>query len=78
MPADVPVYTWNLVGYRLGHGPSGTANRHTFAGLLRPAFTMIPLLERGHDAPVALLSPVLALLPSTQHLGHAKTLSAGK
>src|SRR5256885_1973068 len=24
VPDRVPVYTWNLVGYRYGHGPSGT------------------------------------------------------
>ena len=51
VPAKVPVYTWNLVGYRHGHGPSGTANRHTFAGLSDHGFAMIPLLERGRDAP---------------------------
>ncbi|MEO3785930.1 TROVE domain-containing protein [Actinocorallia sp. B10E7] len=50
VPAKVPVYTWNLVGYRYGHGPSGTANRHTFAGLSDHGFAMIPLLERGRDA----------------------------
>jgi len=36
VPGRVPVYTWNLVGYRYGHGPSGTGNRHTFAGLSGP------------------------------------------
>lgn len=51
VPAEVPVYTWNLVGYRHGHGRSGTANRHTFAGLSDHGFAMIPLLERGRDAP---------------------------
>lgn len=30
VPADVPVYTWDLAGYLAGHGPSGTRNRHTF------------------------------------------------
>ncbi|MER7177819.1 TROVE domain-containing protein [Streptomyces mesophilus] len=50
VPADVPVYTWNLAGYRAGHGPSGTRNRHTFAGLSDAAFRMVPLLERGRDA----------------------------
>jgi len=48
---NVPVYTWNLVGYRHGHGPSGSGNRHTFAGLSDHGFAMIPLLERGRDAP---------------------------
>ncbi|GAA2277831.1 TROVE domain-containing protein [Streptomyces atrovirens] len=50
VPAEVPVYTWNLAGYRAGHGPSGTANRHTFGGLSDAAFRMVPLLEAGRDA----------------------------
>ena len=45
VPDNVPVYTWNLVGYRYGHAPSGENNRHTFAGLTDKAFSMIPLLE---------------------------------
>ena len=51
VPARVPVYTWNLVGYRYGHAPSGGAGRHTFAGLSDHGFAMIPLLEAGSDAP---------------------------
>ncbi|WP_077801324.1 TROVE domain-containing protein [Streptomyces sp. JHA26] len=50
VPADVPVYTWNLAGYRAGHGPSGRANRHTFGGLTDAAFRMVPLLEAARDA----------------------------
>ncbi|GAA3387246.1 TROVE domain-containing protein [Cryptosporangium minutisporangium] len=50
VPADVPVYTWNLAGYRYGHGPSGADNRHTFGGLSDAAFRMIPLLEAGRNA----------------------------
>jgi len=50
VPAHVPVYTWNLAGYRLGHAPSGTGTRHTFGGLSDAAFRLIPLLERGRDA----------------------------
>lgn len=50
VPWDVPLYTWNLAGYRRGHSRSGTRNRHTFGGLSDVAFRMIPLLERGHDA----------------------------
>lgn len=49
VPADVPVYTWNLAGYRVGHGPSGTDNRHVFAGLTDAAFRMVPLLEAGRS-----------------------------
>ncbi|GAA2810574.1 TROVE domain-containing protein [Kitasatospora paracochleata] len=50
VPAQVPVYTWNLAGYRPGHGPSGAANRHTFGGLGDAAFRLVPLLEAGRDA----------------------------
>ena len=50
VPAQVPVYTWNLAGYQAGHGPSGTGNRHTFGGLSDAAFRMVPLLERARDA----------------------------
>lgn len=50
VPSTVPVYTWNLVGYRVGHAPSGTANRHTFGGLTDGAFRMVSLIEAGLDA----------------------------
>jgi hypothetical protein len=50
VPDRVPVYTWNLVGYRYGHGPSGTGTRHTFAGLSDAAFAMVPLVESGRHA----------------------------
>ncbi|MET0422813.1 MAG: TROVE domain-containing protein [Actinoplanes sp.] len=46
VPGRVPVYTWNLAGYRVGHSrPSGS--RHTFGGLSDAAFAMIPLIEAG-------------------------------
>jgi hypothetical protein len=50
IPAQVPVYTWNLAGYRLGHGPSGIRQRHAFGGLADSAFAIIALLESGRDA----------------------------
>lgn len=50
VPAQVPVYTWNLAGYKYGHGPSGTRNRHTFGGLSDAAFRLIPLLEAHRSA----------------------------
>ncbi|MEV6621968.1 TROVE domain-containing protein [Amycolatopsis sp. NPDC051106] len=50
LPAHVPLYTWNLAGYRYGHAPSGTAHRHTFGGLSDQGFRMIPLLEGGRNA----------------------------
>ena len=46
IPAEVPLYTWNLAGYRAAHGAAGP-NRHTFGGLTDAAFRMVPLLERG-------------------------------
>jgi len=49
VPASVPVYTWNLAGYRFGHGLSGVGLRHTFGGLTDAGFGMIPLLETGRD-----------------------------
>jgi len=48
VPARVPVYTWNLAGYRLGN-MAGVANRHTFAGLTDHAFKLIPQLEARAD-----------------------------
>ncbi|MFF1612018.1 TROVE domain-containing protein [Amycolatopsis sp. NPDC058278] len=50
VPGHVPLYTWNLAGYRAGHAPSGSGHRHTFGGLTDQAFRMIPLLERGKKA----------------------------
>ncbi|WP_328961449.1 TROVE domain-containing protein [Streptomyces virginiae] len=50
VPASVPVYTWNLAGHRVGHAPSGTANRHTFGGLTDGAFRMVSLIESGRAA----------------------------
>lgn len=49
IPSNVPLYTWNLAGYQHGHAPSGSRNRHTFAGLTDQAFHMIPLLESGQS-----------------------------
>lgn len=48
IPAEVPVYTWNLGGYQVGH-MAGSRNRHTFGGLTDAAFKMIPLLEAGKN-----------------------------
>ncbi len=44
------MYTWNLAGYRPGHGPSGARNRHAFGGLTDAAFRLVPLLEAGANA----------------------------
>lgn len=48
MPANRPMYTWNLAGYQRGHAPSG-GNRWTFGGLTDAGFRMLPLLESGRD-----------------------------
>ncbi|MFZ3494365.1 TROVE domain-containing protein [Streptomyces sp. 5.8] len=50
VPDTVPVYTWNLAGYQVGHAPSGASNRHTFGGLTDAAFRMVSLIEDGRDA----------------------------
>jgi hypothetical protein len=47
---QIPVYTWNLAGEKLGYGPSGFGIRHTFGGLTDHAFRLIPMLEAGRDA----------------------------
>jgi hypothetical protein len=48
IPADVPVFTINVAGYRYGHAPSGTGtNRFTFGGLTDAMFRLIPLIEQG-------------------------------
>ena len=46
VPATVPLFTWNLAGYRMGHTPQ-TRNRWTFGGLTDAGFGMIQLLEAG-------------------------------
>jgi hypothetical protein len=48
IPEQVPLYTWNLVGYRHGHGP-GRPNQLTFGGLTDQAFRVIPLVEAGRS-----------------------------
>ena len=49
IPAKVPLYTWNLGGYRVAHAGGGT-NRHAFGGLTDASFKIIPLLEKGASA----------------------------
>lgn len=45
LPADVLLVTFNVAGYRMGHGPSGTKNRVTIGGLSDAAFQLMPMLE---------------------------------
>lgn len=47
VPRDVPLYMWNMAGYRVGATPAGSSNRHTLGGLTDSAFRLIPLLEAG-------------------------------
>lgn len=49
LPATVPLYTWNLAGYRAGYGKSGSNRRHTFGGLTDASFRIIPAIEAGHS-----------------------------
>lgn len=44
---DTPLFTINLAGYKYGHAPSGSSNRHVLAGLSDKMFSMIPLIESG-------------------------------
>ena len=48
-PDGVKLYTFNVAGYRVGHGPSGRKGWYTFGGLTDQAFTAIALLEKGND-----------------------------
>lgn len=50
IPAHVPVYMWNMAGYKHGAMPSGSGQRHAFGGLSDAAFRMVPLLEARRDA----------------------------
>lgn len=47
VPANVPMYTWNLAGYKTAQTVSGESKRHTFGGLTDKGFQMIPLIEAG-------------------------------
>lgn len=46
---DVPIYTFNLAGYKQGHLVTGR-NRTTIGGLSDACFPLIPLLERASSA----------------------------
>lgn len=50
IPADKPIYGFNLQGYSKAAMPSGSGNRHEIGGGLTDAtFRMIPLLEAGRN-----------------------------
>lgn len=50
VPANVPIYGFNLSGYKHGAFATGLGNRHEFGGLTDATFRVVPLLERGRDA----------------------------
>ena len=50
VPAQVPIYGFNLGGYKHAAYATGSANRHEFGGLTDATFRMIPLLEAGKNA----------------------------
>ena len=47
VPARVPVYGFNLVGYRHSAMPAGFGNRHELGGLTDATFSLIPNIEAG-------------------------------
>ncbi|MFI8324335.1 TROVE domain-containing protein [Streptomyces sp. NPDC085529] len=49
VPRSVPVYTWNLAGYRPTGGETGR-RRYVFGGLTDAAFRMVGLVEAGAEA----------------------------
>jgi hypothetical protein len=49
VPATVPLYGFNLAGYKHGAFAAGQNNRHEFGGLTDATFRVVPLLERGRD-----------------------------
>ena len=46
IPTHIPVITFSLAGYRVGHAESGTPTRMTIGGLSDQAFKLLPVLER--------------------------------
>lgn len=50
VPREVPIYGFNLGGYRRTAFDAGTPNRIEFGGLTDATFRMIPLIEAGRRA----------------------------
>jgi hypothetical protein len=46
VPAEVPIYTWNVGGYKAAHGEAGPT-RHSFGGLTDQSWGLIPQIEVG-------------------------------
>ena len=49
VPATVPLYGFNLGGYRATAFDAGSAFRHELGGLTDSTFRMVPLLEMGRS-----------------------------
>jgi hypothetical protein len=45
----VPIYNFDLGGYKTGHMDTGKENRYEFGGFTDQAFRMLDLLEKGKD-----------------------------
>lgn len=60
VPAHIPVYGFNLVGYTHGAMPAGHGNRHEMGGLTDATFRMLPLIEAGKAARWPWLEPQAA------------------
>ncbi|HEU5110050.1 MAG TPA: TROVE domain-containing protein, partial [Micromonosporaceae bacterium] len=50
VPGHVPLYGFNLGGYRTTAVPAGRPNRIEFGGLTDATFRMVPLIEAGRNA----------------------------
>lgn len=50
VPADKPIYAFNLAGYAPAIVPSGRGLRYEIGGLTDHTFQQVPLLERGLTA----------------------------
>lgn len=46
IPNHIPVITFSVAGYQVGHAASGTPTRITIGGLSDQAFKLLPVLER--------------------------------
>lgn len=51
IPADVPVYIWNMAGYSASILETGGTNRHCFGGFSDASWGLVDLLERQKNAP---------------------------
>ena len=47
VPVRIPVYGFNLIGYRHSAMPAGHGNRHELGGLTDATFSLIPNIESG-------------------------------